>query len=237
MARRGAPPRQLVSSRTRGVQASAARIGHSHALCDCFFSRLNGLMSSMSASEETNPRPAPTVSDNAAPARRRRGHRGGRGRRGGGRGSRSTPAPTREPSPEAPPAESVRSAVPAETEITATPTIESAEATPVPAPVVSVPPPALPPQPRHRSEPLQQAITELNQIISDLREALADLEDVAELLEIAETQKLDDEKEIEALRRTLNQLQRGRERGQPRPAPPSQTLPTSGSHRVLPTNR
>jgi hypothetical protein len=76
----------------------------------------------------------------------------------------------------------------------------------------------------------------LNQIIADLREALTDLEDMAELLEIAETQKLDDEKEIEALRRTLSQLQRARDRGHPRPASPAQSLPTSGSHRVLPTN-
>jgi chromosome segregation ATPase len=94
----------------------------------------------------------------------------------------------------------------------------------------------LPPKPAPRSEPLQQAINQLNQIIVDLREALTDLEDVAELLEIAETQKLDDEREIEALRRTLNQLQRARDRGNLRPNPPAQTLPASGSHRVLPTS-
>jgi CHASE3 domain sensor protein len=92
----------------------------------------------------------------------------------------------------------------------------------------------LPARPVHRSEPLQQACAQLNQIVADLRDVLADLEDVAELLEIAETQKLDDEKEVEALRRTLNQLQRVRDRGHVRPQHQPQALQTSGSPNQLP---
>ncbi len=77
----------------------------------------------------------------------------------------------------------------------------------MPAPVPSV----------RRSEPMAAAIAHANEIIVELREALADMEEIVELLEIAEVQKKDDEREIETLRRALSQLQRAREQIQQRP--------------------
>jgi hypothetical protein len=59
-----------------------------------------------------------------------------------------------------------------------------------------------------------------------LREVLEELDEVAELLDIAATQKTDQEKEIETLRRMLSQLQRARE--QVRGRPPLPSPPPSG---------
>ena len=64
------------------------------------------------------------------------------------------------------------------------------------------------------AEPLsvQQAIEEVNQVITTLRETLDDMEEVLETLELAERQKNADEHEIESLRRALRQFQRPRDR-------------------------
>jgi hypothetical protein len=55
----------------------------------------------------------------------------------------------------------------------------------------------------------------VNQIISTLRETLDDMDEVLETLELAERQKDADEQEIESLRRSLRQLHRPREGGNP----------------------
>jgi hypothetical protein len=55
---------------------------------------------------------------------------------------------------------------------------------------------------------IQKAIQEVNQVIESLRDTLDEMEGVLETLELAERQKDADEHEIEALRRTLRNLQR-----------------------------
>jgi beta-phosphoglucomutase-like phosphatase (HAD superfamily) len=57
---------------------------------------------------------------------------------------------------------------------------------------------------------IRQAIDEVMQITDSLRHALDQMEEVLELVELAERQKLGDEREIEGLRRALRQLQRPR---------------------------
>jgi len=56
-----------------------------------------------------------------------------------------------------------------------------------------------------------QAIEQVNEIISELRHALDEMEDVLETLELAERQKIDDEREIESLQRALRRLHRPRD--------------------------
>ena len=127
---------------------------------------------------------------------RRRGHRGGRGRR--------------RPAPSVPVAEQ-----PAQAE----------SLTPQAAPPVSTPePPARPAPPRQKFQPvvpapraakpddsaISQAVTEVTQVVESLKQALNQMEDVLELVEHAERQKLGDEHEIESLRRALRQLQHPR---------------------------
>jgi hypothetical protein len=50
-------------------------------------------------------------------------------------------------------------------------------------------------------------VNEAMQIVESLKQALNQMEDVLELVEHAERQKLADEREIESLRRLLRQLQ------------------------------
>ncbi|MBU6410152.1 MAG: hypothetical protein KGR98_07175 [Verrucomicrobia bacterium] len=64
----------------------------------------------------------------------------------------------------------------------------------------------VPEAPRHGS-PLLQAADEVAAIIDSLRGALDQMEEVLELIETAEGQKIADEREIESLRRLLRQLQ------------------------------
>ena len=55
------------------------------------------------------------------------------------------------------------------------------------------------------------------QIVESLKQALNQMEDVLELVEVAERQKLGDEREIDSLRRLLRQLQQpGSSRGERR---------------------
>jgi len=127
---------------------------------------------------------------------RRRGHRGGRGRR--------------RPAPSVSIAEH-----PAQAE----------SQTPQVAPSVSTPElPARPAPPRQKFQPavpatraakpdssaISQAVNEVMQIVESLKQALNQMEDVLELVEHAERQKLGDEREIESLRRALRQLQQPR---------------------------
>jgi hypothetical protein len=50
----------------------------------------------------------------------------------------------------------------------------------------------------------------VTQVVESLRQALNQMEEVLELVEHAERQKLADEREIESLRRALRQLQQPR---------------------------
>ncbi len=57
---------------------------------------------------------------------------------------------------------------------------------------------------------ISQAVSEVTQVVESLKQALNQMEDVLELVEHAERQKLGDEREIESLRRALRQLQQPR---------------------------
>jgi hypothetical protein len=57
---------------------------------------------------------------------------------------------------------------------------------------------------------ISQAVGEVTQVVESLQEALNQMEDVLELVELAERQKLTDEREIDSLRRLLRQLQQPR---------------------------
>jgi hypothetical protein len=55
------------------------------------------------------------------------------------------------------------------------------------------------------------AIEQVNEIIEELKHALNEMEDVLETLELAERQKIDDERELEELKRALRRLHRPRD--------------------------
>ena len=85
-------------------------------------------------------------------------------------------------------------------------------AAPTPGPTRPVPAllrPATPAvHPGGRKSPIEEAITHAEQIAANLRAALEDMEEILELLEIAQVQKIGDEREIADLRRALQRLQR-----------------------------
>ena len=85
---------------------------------------------------------------------------------------------------------------------------------PAGAPVESAPPPEPgPPAAIHdapASSAISEAVNEVMGIVESLKQALAQMEDVLELVEHAERQKLADEHEIDSLRRLLRQLQHPR---------------------------
>ena len=161
--------------------------------CFCAAARHASIeMSLAEPSSETNHPAPPRVPGGG----RRRGHRGGRGRR--------------RPAPSVPVAEQ-----PAQVESLA----------PQVAPSVSPPElPERPAPPRQKFQPtvpapraakpdgsaISQAVSEVTQVVESLREALNQMEDVLELVELAERQKLTDEREIDSLRRLLRQLQQPR---------------------------
>lgn len=156
--------------------------------------------------------------DTAAPAegprpprRSGRGHRG-RGRRRRGRAPR--PESSAEPAQEKPDIETAKSEEASETEQGAQAAVETpeTEATPREHPV---PHTAAPEQKGQRAPKanIQDAIEQVNQIISSLKESLEQMDEVLELLEYFERQGDADEREIDSLRRTLRQLQRPRDEG------------------------
>jgi hypothetical protein len=55
-----------------------------------------------------------------------------------------------------------------------------------------------------------QAVAHANEIVQSLQQALDQMEEVLELVELADRQKIADEREIESLRRSLRQIQRPR---------------------------
>jgi acyl-CoA reductase-like NAD-dependent aldehyde dehydrogenase len=63
---------------------------------------------------------------------------------------------------------------------------------------------------------VSQAIDQVSQVIEELKRALDEMEEVLETLELAERQKIDDEREIESLQRALRRLHRPASVGEPR---------------------
>jgi len=61
--------------------------------------------------------------------------------------------------------------------------------------------------PKHAPPSLTRAVDDVRQVVESLEEALEQMEHVLELVELAEEQKFDDEREIENLRRALRRLQ------------------------------
>ena len=64
--------------------------------------------------------------------------------------------------------------------------------------------------------PLGKAIEQVTGIIEELKHVLGEMEEVLETLELAERQKIDDEREIESLQQALRQLRRPGDGGQRR---------------------
>jgi hypothetical protein len=64
------------------------------------------------------------------------------------------------------------------------------------------------PEPAHKTPGVTDAIEQVTQVIEELKHALDEMEEVLETLELAERQKIDDEREIESLQRALRQLHR-----------------------------
>lgn len=116
---------------------------------------------------------------------RRRGHRGGRGRR--------------RPAPSAPVAEP-----PAENDVST-----SAVLAPVETAEEKLQPP--PREAEFSESAVSRAVEEVTQIVESLKQTLAQMEEVFELVELAERQKLGDEREIDSLRRALRKIQYPRE--------------------------
>jgi len=132
------------------------------------------------------------------PSGRRRGRRGGRGRR--------RPSPNPNPSATDAPVEHAETAESFETAESTTAAETEFHETEAPPAKRSVEPPSQ----RRRGSPLMQAADDAADIIESLKQTLAQMEEVLELIELAERQKLIDEREIEALRRQLRQIQSSR---------------------------
>jgi len=136
---------------------------------------------------------APSESTQSSSARGPR-----RSRRGGRRHSRR-----RGPRPSSPSPGEAEAAAPDEE-----PTrIEAAEATeemapPDPAPAESY----RESDPEPKGSAVSQAIEQVTHIIEDLKRVLEEMEETLETLELAERQKIDDERELDSLQRALRQL-------------------------------
>ena len=135
----------------------------------------------MSEAQSPNPPQAAGPKSSAGGGRRHRGRRGGRGRP---RTPQARPAPRSE------------SVTPPE----AAPLIERVTALAERVEARGAP---------HTSA-ISQALDEVMQIVDSLKKAVDQMEEVLELVELAERQKLADEQEIESLRRAMRQLQRPR---------------------------
>lgn len=86
---------------------------------------------------------------------------------------------------------------------------EPADAPPARTLSASAPKPAATarnPDSAHQPTAIHQAIDEVMEVIETLKHAVDQMEEVLELMELAERQKLGDEREIDALRRSLRQL-------------------------------
>lgn len=67
------------------------------------------------------------------------------------------------------------------------------------------------PEAAHQPPAISDAIEQVNRIIEELKHSLDEMEEVLETLELAERQKIDDEREIQSLQRALRQLHRPRD--------------------------
>jgi len=136
-------------------------------------------------------------SEPARDAKRRLGHRGGRRR---GRGPR---APGKVGEVEPPPPD----------ELTAQIETPGVRVPAIPARPFVPPYPNLQPSEqtsralRTDGSAISQAVNEVMQVVESLKQTLAQMEEVLELVELAERQKLTDEREIELLLRALRQFQ------------------------------
>jgi len=116
---------------------------------------------------------------------------------------------------------------PAETEERAEPGLPPVESKPAPAETphrlpshVPTPAPRSAPAPQpSRKSPIEEAIEHAERIVGTLKATLEEMEDVLELLEIAQVQKSGDEREITELRRTLQRLQHHEPDDREDPAP------------------
>ena len=83
------------------------------------------------------------------------------------------------------------------------------------------PPVDAPVLPEPKTEPpasaIGHAIEEVTRIVEALKQTLDQMEEVLELVELAERQKLADEREIESLRRALHRIHQLRGEGHQRP--------------------
>jgi hypothetical protein len=87
-------------------------------------------------------------------------------------------------------------------------------------------------EPAHRGAAISQAIDEVMEIIDALKRAVDQMEEVLELVELAERQKLADEREIDSLRRALRQLHdRPRDQRGPRDSRDSREQRGTHEHR------
>jgi len=83
-------------------------------------------------------------------------------------------------------------------------------------------------EPLPKTAAVSQAIEQVTGVIEELKHALSEMEEVLETLELAERQKIDDEREIESLQRALRQLHRPGPGSGPRGrySSPSATVPS-----------
>jgi uncharacterized protein Yka (UPF0111/DUF47 family) len=74
---------------------------------------------------------------------------------------------------------------------------------------------------------VSQAVEGVYQIIETLKKVMDELDELLETLELAERQKIEDERELDSLRRAMRQLGRPREgqSQQQRPHPQERTPP------------
>jgi hypothetical protein len=80
-------------------------------------------------------------------------------------------------------------------------------------------PPPPPPAPAPATSAVAEAIEDVYRITETLKKVMEELDELLETLELAERQKLEDERELDQLRRALRQIQRPRE-GQGQSPPP-----------------
>ncbi len=134
---------------------------------------------------DEEPQAAPEPSPSAPTGGRRRTRRGGR-RHSRRRGPRPAPPPSGEE-------EAATIGEPLE------PGTLAGEAATVPPAV---------PQSAPKGSGVAQAIEQVSRIIEELKQVLNEMEEVLETLELAERQKIEDEREIDSLQRALRQLHR-----------------------------
>ena len=79
-------------------------------------------------------------------------------------------------------------------------------------------PPQPPPEPRRQGSAVAQAVEDIYGIVETLKKVMEELDELLETLELAERQKIEDERELENLRRAMRQLQ-------PRPSQVQARLP------------